>query len=104
MATHDTDHFGKDTRDMKIYEGAHFSYGSPYHEIMPTLEKMTGQSFGWKELNFASYHGGVEQKRIQQTLFLNLAERWADWWAKKLEKLLGRRGRLATRTHEKQPC
>ncbi|HUT90393.1 MAG TPA: M56 family metallopeptidase, partial [Thermoguttaceae bacterium] len=58
-----------------------FTYGRPIREIMPALEKMTGEAHGWMELNFASLKGGEAQQRIQRTLFLELAERWADWWS-----------------------
>jgi beta-lactamase regulating signal transducer with metallopeptidase domain/protocatechuate 3,4-dioxygenase beta subunit len=82
MVMHDSQHSGKADSDASISEGQHFDYGSAYREIMLTLEKMTGQSLGWKELNFSFDMGSIEQKRIQRTLFLNLGRRWAEWWSK----------------------
>ncbi len=67
-------------------KSGHFSYGRPIYEIMPALEQMTGQSYGWKELRFVHLEGAPEQQRIQRLLFLKLAQRWADWWAKNWQK------------------
>ena len=49
---------------------------------MPALEKITGQSHGWLDLNFADSEGQGEQQRIKRTAFLKHAERWAEWWSK----------------------
>jgi beta-lactamase regulating signal transducer with metallopeptidase domain len=59
----------------------HLSYGRPIREMMSTLEKMTGQTLGWKEIGFVFLEGGAEQRRIKRTLFLELAQRWVDWWS-----------------------
>jgi hypothetical protein len=65
------------------HDQENFSYGRPIREIMPALEKITGQSHGWMELNFADQQGqGTEQDRIKRIAFLKHAERWADWWSK----------------------
>jgi beta-lactamase regulating signal transducer with metallopeptidase domain len=72
--------------------GAHsaqFHYGRPIREVMPALEKLTGQSHGWLDLNFADREGqGAEQQRIKRIAFLKHAERWADWWSKNWQKFL----------------
>jgi beta-lactamase regulating signal transducer with metallopeptidase domain len=66
-----------------------FFYGRPIREIMPALEKITGESHGWMELNFADRKGqGAEQDRIKCIAFLNHAERWADWWSKNWQRHL----------------
>ena len=70
MVMHDTRHSGKAGSETHVSEGDHFDYGSAYRETMLTLEKMTGQSLGWNELNFSFDMGSIEQKRIQRTLFL----------------------------------
>jgi hypothetical protein len=61
--------------------GEWFGYGRPIREIMPALEKLTGQSHGWMELNFVSLADSPSRQRVQRQLYLRLARRWADWWA-----------------------
>ncbi|MGO9112544.1 MAG: M56 family metallopeptidase [Thermoguttaceae bacterium] len=63
-----------------------FSYGRPFYEIMPALEKLVGGIDGWQELRFVQLDGGFEQQRRQRKLFLKLAEDWADWWSKNWRK------------------
>lgn len=61
----------------------HISFGRPIREIIPALAKITGQSHGWMELNFADHKGnGIVQHRLKSQAFLQHAERWADWWEK----------------------
>lgn len=61
----------------------HISFGRPIREIMPALAKITGQSHGWMEFNFADHKGnGIVQHRLKSQAFLQHAERWADWWEK----------------------
>jgi beta-lactamase regulating signal transducer with metallopeptidase domain len=62
--------------------GAWFSYGRAFREIIAALGKMTGQTLGWQEINFANFDGSVSQLRIQRTLFLKHQRRWAEWWEK----------------------
>lgn len=58
-----------------------FAYGRPIREIMTALEKITGQSHDWLELNSAVFEGhGTRQQSIKRTTFLKYAERWAQWW------------------------
>ena len=35
----------------------YFAYSRPIREVMPALEKLTGQSHGWLQLNFADNEG-----------------------------------------------
>lgn len=64
-----------------------FTYGRPIREIMPALEKITGESHGWLELNFADTEGqGTVQRRIKRIAFRDHAERWADWWSNNWRK------------------
>ncbi|NQT15368.1 MAG: hypothetical protein HQ582_21610, partial [Planctomycetes bacterium] len=64
-----------------------FTYGRPIREIMPALEKITGESHGWLELNFADKEGeGTLQRRIKRIAFRDHAERWADWWSNNWRK------------------
>ena len=59
-----------------------FSFGRPIREIMPALERLTGQSHRWMELNFADNEGqGAEQQRLKRIAFLKHAELWANWWS-----------------------
>ena len=73
MEDHDTD-----TRSLKGYW---FTYGRSFQEILAALEKMTGETQGWKDLNRVFLTGGAEQQRLQRTRFLEHAQRWADWWS-----------------------
>jgi hypothetical protein len=83
MWTNDEEHIGKNTEGPKNNGLTLFSYGRPIREIMSALEKITGQSFGWQELRSADFEGhGINQIRLQRTLFLNHAEKWAKWWSK----------------------
>ena len=66
-----------------------FSYGRPIWEIMPALEKITGESHGWLELTFADHEGqGEGQDRLKRIAFLEHAQIWADWWSKNWQKYL----------------
>ena len=59
-----------------------FSYERPIREIMSALQKLTGQSLGWRELDSAAMKAdGIIQLRRQRTLFLDHARKWADWWS-----------------------
>lgn len=69
-----------------------FSYGTPLREIMPALEKITGQKSGCKEIRFVHLEGGVKQRRIKQELFLKHAQRWADWWSKNWQRYVKNEG------------
>jgi beta-lactamase regulating signal transducer with metallopeptidase domain/protocatechuate 3,4-dioxygenase beta subunit/Leucine-rich repeat (LRR) protein len=74
-------------REYPRHDRTTFMFGRSIREIMPALEKITGQSHGWLELNFADQPGvGTQQDRIKRAAFLKLAERWADWWAKNWSK------------------
>ena len=74
-------------KEYPRYDKATFSYGRSIREIMPALEKITGQSHGWLDLNFADNEGqGTQQQRIKRTAFLKHAERWAEWWSKNWQK------------------
>ncbi len=76
MQAHDHAHKPGSLADKSGY----FSYGRPFYEIMPALERLTGQTLGYKEYRFVFLGGGLEQRNIQRRLVLRLAERWADWW------------------------
>ena len=69
--------------------GGLFSYGRPINEIMPALQKLTGQTIAWNELRFVRLDGGIPQRRVKQALFLKLAQRWADWWRSNWQKFVG---------------
>jgi beta-lactamase regulating signal transducer with metallopeptidase domain len=67
--------------------GRLFTYGRPIREVMPALEKITGRSHGWLELNFADQAGqGADQDRMKRAAFLKHARKWADWWSKNWRK------------------
>jgi len=85
MREHDSEYRGKPGESTG---GLYFSYGTPLREIMPALEKITGRSDAWRELRFVNPGGGREQQRLQSRLFLQLAERWADWWSKNWRKFV----------------
>ena len=79
------DNSSKNERDKSEY----FNWGRPMREIMPALEKLTGQSQGWMEINFADQPGyGSMHVRLKRTLFLNHAQKWADWWSKNWQEFL----------------
>ncbi len=60
-----------------------FDWCRPLKEIMVALQSITGESQGWREINFADFEGyGTQQVRIKRTLFLNHATKWADWWSR----------------------
>jgi beta-lactamase regulating signal transducer with metallopeptidase domain len=84
MQQHDNAHIGKSGGPAS--GSGNFSYGRPIREIMLTLEMMTGQSHGWNEINFVHLTGAPPQQRIQRTVFVAHAERWADWWAQNWRK------------------
>jgi beta-lactamase regulating signal transducer with metallopeptidase domain len=82
MWRHDCDHFGKDKGDVNFNGLTLFSYERSVREVMTALEKVTKQSFGWRELDSASFKANsLIQQRRQRTLFLNHARKWADWWS-----------------------
>ena len=77
------DHARRKALDSTCNVCGDFIYGRPIREIMPTLEKFTGQSLKWQRLNFSdSKADDINQLRAQRTLFLNHAKQWADWWSK----------------------
>ena len=79
------DNSAKDKKDKSDV----FDWGRPIREVMPALEKITGESHGWLEINFADSDGhGLEQSRVKRTLFLNHALKWADWWSKNWRKFV----------------
>ena len=85
MREHDSEYrgnTGKTPQGQIVY----FSYGRPIYEIMPALEKLVGGVGGWRELRFVYNEGGRERRRLQSRLFLQLAERWADWWSQNWRK------------------
>lgn len=90
MLEHGHDYDGKPGQTTAMGEWGYFSYGRPIYEVMPTLERMTGQSFEWKELRFVQSGEGAEQQRLQGRLFLHLAEQWADWWVKNWQNYVDR--------------
>jgi hypothetical protein len=84
MREHDNEYRGKPGASGN--RSPSFSYGRPINEIMPAMERMTGEDFGWREFRFACLRSGSDQRRMQQRLFLNHAEQWAAWWAKSWRK------------------
>lgn len=86
MQRHDNQHIGKTS--IAAADSLHFSFGRPIREIMPTLEAMTGQSLGWNELNFVALANGATQQQIQRKQFLQLANRWTDWWSNNWRKFV----------------
>jgi hypothetical protein len=82
MWMHDVEHVGNDKENREVNGLVLFSYHRPVWEIMSALERLTGQSFGWRELKFAAMKAdGVIQSRRQRALFLDHARKWADWWS-----------------------
>src|SRR5206468_1697142 len=64
------------------YRAGLFSFGRPVNEIMPALEKITGESHAWTELVFADISGaGAAQDRMKRMAFLKHTRRRADWWS-----------------------
>ena len=71
--------------------GNHFSFGRPINEVLPALQKLTGikqvvpgeqGDQEYKDVYHIFRDGSAEESRKQQRLFLQFAERWADWWSK----------------------
>ncbi len=85
MCEHDSKYRGKPGQAPQG-QIAQFFYGRPIYEIMPALEKLVGGGGGWRELRFVFNEGGRERRRLQSRLFLQLAERWADWWSQNWRK------------------
>jgi WD40 repeat protein/beta-lactamase regulating signal transducer with metallopeptidase domain/uncharacterized GH25 family protein/glutathione peroxidase-family protein len=82
MWMNDRDHVGNNKGIRKTNGLVLFSYGRPIREIMPALEKLTGQSLGWQALGSADMKAdGTVQLRRQRTLFVDHANKWADWWS-----------------------
>ena len=82
MWMNDIDHVGNNKEVRNVNGLVLFSYERPIREIMSALEKLTGQSLGWRELDSADMKAdGVIQLRRQRTLFLDHARKWADWWS-----------------------
>jgi len=58
-----------------------YNYSRPTNEVFRTLEKWTGEEFGWKELVFMTPNtGSRDQGQLKKKLFNDCALRWADWW------------------------
>jgi beta-lactamase regulating signal transducer with metallopeptidase domain len=74
-------------------ESAIFFFGRPINEIMPALEKITGESHEWMDNSFADSVGcGTEQERLKKIVFLNHAKVWADWWSKNWRQFVTNEG------------
>ncbi len=69
-------------------EGTMFSYGRPINEIMPALQKITGEKHQWFDLVFAQLDNSTEQNRLKRLEFQKLAARWADWWERNWRKFV----------------
>lgn len=82
--------FPLDDDGVKAYaeEATMFSYGRPINEIMPALQKITGQRHRWFELVFSQIGNSAEQNRLKRLEFQKLAARWADWWEKNWRKFV----------------
>lgn len=59
----------------------HYSFGRPVTEVMRTLEHWTGHTDGIQDICFVHRQGAVTQLAQQERLYLNVARRWAQWWA-----------------------
>ena len=82
MWMNDCSHVGNGKKEVRMNGLVLFSYERPIREIMSALEKLTGQSLGWRELDSAAMKAdGIIQLRRQRTLFLDHARKWADWWS-----------------------
>ncbi len=64
-----------------------FTYGRAFREVVGALHKLTGANQDDMELNWVRLGETESQRRIQRKLFHDLAERWADWWAKNWQRL-----------------
>jgi beta-lactamase regulating signal transducer with metallopeptidase domain len=84
MREHDSQNRGRPGQSAAGSVG--FFYGRPIYEIMPALEKLVGGIGGWREFRFVFVETGSARVRFQRRLFLELAERWADWWSKNWPK------------------
>ena len=69
-------------------ESKEFSYGRPVNEIMPALQKITGENIGFLDLVFIQLGESGEQNRIKRLKFQELGERWIDWWSKNWQKFV----------------
>jgi beta-lactamase regulating signal transducer with metallopeptidase domain len=82
MWMNDLDHIGNNKGAVEMNGLILFSYDRSIREIMSTLEKLTRQSHGWRQLDSAAAKAdGIIQLRRQRTLFLDHAKQWADWWS-----------------------
>ncbi|MEM8945720.1 MAG: M56 family metallopeptidase [Planctomycetota bacterium] len=62
-------------------DGQHLTYGRALNETFRTLHKMSGgESFGEMQLVFVHKQGTNEQQHLQRQLFVQVAEKWAQWW------------------------
>ena len=82
MQEHDHDHTNG---------GKHFGFGRPINEVLPALQKLTGikqvvpgeqGDQEYKDVYHIFRDGSAEEIRKEQRLFLQFADRWADWWSK----------------------
>ena len=48
-----------------------FFYGRPINEIMPALQKITGENLGWMELVYSNAGKSGEQNRLKRLEFRN---------------------------------
>jgi beta-lactamase regulating signal transducer with metallopeptidase domain/protocatechuate 3,4-dioxygenase beta subunit len=82
MWMNDCSHVENDKKELRMNGLVLFSYERPIREIMSALQKLTGQSLGWRELDSAAMKAdGIIQLRRQRTLFLDHARKWVDWWS-----------------------
>ena len=62
--------------------GKDYAFGSPVREICGALKKLTGQSFGEKQIFGVFLDGLPSQRRMKRELYQRTAQSWADWWEK----------------------
>ena len=91
------DHSGKPAQAAGGH--SHFSYGRPFYEIMPALEKITGRSDGWRELRFVASRRRIRATTPPAQALPPARRRWADWWSKNWRKYVRARP-SATRSNK----
>lgn len=81
------------TRFMKRYDlqnkdrENHFSFGSPYREVMGALQKLTGRDAGRLALNWVRLSQSPRRADLQRELFRREAQVWEHWWKEHCREL-----------------
>jgi hypothetical protein len=77
---HDCNSNRDEQGNKKYPDKTRYFFGQPITEIGASLEKLTGQIHGEKELMGIKLLGTPRQQHRQRLLYQQCAERWAKWW------------------------